>query len=59
MLEVETRFRRVEGYRGLATLAVKIDQDLVRKRQLDSYTSDEEELAELTMQPFISDRPSL
>ena len=45
MLEAETRFRKVEGYRGLATLAVKIEQDLIRKRQLDSHTSAEEELA--------------
>src|ERR1700749_83114 len=45
MLEAETRFRKVEGYRGLATLAVKIEQDLIRNRHLDSYTSDEEELA--------------
>ena len=36
MLEAETRFRKVEGYRGLATLAVKIEQDLLRKRQLDT-----------------------
>ena len=49
MLEAETRFRKVEGYRGLATLAVKIEQDLIRKRQLDSHTSAEEELATLTM----------
>ena len=39
MLEAETRFRKVEGYRGLATLAVKVEHDLLRKRQLDSYTS--------------------
>ena len=49
MLEAETRFRKVEGHRGLATLAVKIEHDLLRKRQLDSYTSDEEEMAALTM----------
>ena len=49
MLEAETRFRKVEGYRGLATLAVKIEQDLIRKRQLDRYTSGEEELAALTV----------
>ena len=28
MREAEARFRKVEGYRGLATLAVKIEQDL-------------------------------
>ena len=49
MLEAETRFRKVQGYRGLATLAVKIEQDLLRKRQLDSYTSTEEDMAALTM----------
>ena len=42
MLEAETRFRKVEGYRGLAGLAIKIEHDLLRKRQLDSYTSTEE-----------------
>ena len=49
MLEAETRFRKVEGYRGLANLAVKIEQDLIRKRQLDSYTSDEEEMTARAM----------
>jgi len=49
MLEAESRFRKVPGYRGLASLAVKIEQDLFRKRQLDSYTSAEEEKAALTM----------
>ena len=49
MREAETRFRKVEGYRGLATLAVKIEQDLIRKRQLDSHTSAEEELAAASM----------
>jgi putative transposase len=49
MLEAETRFRKVEGHRGLATLAVKIEHDLLRKRQLDSHTSTEEEIAALTM----------
>ena len=29
MLEAETRFRRVEGFRGLATLAVKIEHDML------------------------------
>ncbi len=32
MLEAETRFRKVEGYRGLAQLAVKIEADLIRQR---------------------------
>ena len=34
MLEAETRFRKVQGYRGLATLAVKIEQDLIRSVNL-------------------------
>jgi transposase-like protein len=41
MLEAETRFRKVEGYRGLAGLAVKIERDLLRKRQPESYTAAE------------------
>ena len=49
MLEAETRFRKVEGYRGLAGLAVKIEHDLLRNRQLDSHTSTEEDLATLSM----------
>ena len=49
MLEAETRFRKVEGYRGLATLAVKIEHDLLRKRQLDSHTSAEEDMAAVAM----------
>ena len=49
MLEAETRFRKVQGFRGLATLAVKIEQDLIRKRQLDSYTSAEEDMEALAM----------
>ncbi|HUA47113.1 MAG TPA: IS256 family transposase [Solirubrobacteraceae bacterium] len=42
MLEAETRFRKVEGYRGLAGLAVKIEHDLLHKRQLDGHTSTKE-----------------
>ena len=33
MLEAETRFRKVEGYRGLANLAMAIEHDLTRRRQ--------------------------
>ena len=51
LLEAETRFGKVQGYRGLATLAVKIEQDLIRKRQLDRYTSSEEEVAALATSP--------
>ena len=32
MLEAETRFRKVQGYRGLANLAVVIERDLTRRR---------------------------
>ena len=32
MLEAETRFRKVQGYRGLANLAVAIEADLIRRR---------------------------
>jgi transposase-like protein len=49
MLEAETRFRKVQGYRGLATLAVKIERDLLRKRQPDTYTSTEEGTTTITV----------
>jgi transposase-like protein len=32
MLEAQTRFRKVEGYRGLARLAVAIEHDLTKRR---------------------------
>jgi putative transposase len=32
MLEAETNFRKVEGYRGLAQLAVKVEADLIHRR---------------------------
>jgi putative transposase len=32
MLEAESRFRKVEGYRGLAQLAVHIEADLIKRR---------------------------
>jgi hypothetical protein len=32
MLEAETRFRKVQGYRGLANLAIAIEYDLTRRR---------------------------
>jgi hypothetical protein len=32
MLEAETRFRKVEGYRGLARLAVTIERELTNHR---------------------------
>jgi putative transposase len=34
MLEAETRFRKVQGYRGLANLAVAIEHDLTRRRNI-------------------------
>jgi putative transposase len=48
MLEAETRFRKVQGYRGLATLAVKIEADLLRRRQAAAQTT-EEDVAALTV----------
>jgi putative transposase len=50
MLEAETRFRKVEGYRGLATLALKIEADLLRRRQAVTHPT-EEDIAALTMSP--------
>ena len=32
MLEAETRFRKVEGYRGLAQLAVRVETHLIKRR---------------------------
>jgi hypothetical protein len=32
MLEAETRFRKVEGYRGLAQLAIHVEADLTKRR---------------------------
>ena len=49
MLEAESRFRRVQGYRGLANLAVKIEHDLLRRRQQAGQTTIEQEAAALTM----------
>jgi putative transposase len=51
MLEAETRFRKVDGYRGLATLAVKIETDLLRRRQAATHTTEEEDIAALTLSP--------
>ena len=49
MLEAETRFRKVEGYRGLAGLAVRIERDLLHNRQLDTYTSIQEATTTVTV----------
>ncbi len=48
MLEAEARFRKVEGYRGLANIAVKIEADLLRRRQAVTHTT-EDDIAALTM----------
>jgi hypothetical protein len=32
MLGAESRFRKVEGYRGLAQLAIHIETDLIKRR---------------------------
>jgi transposase-like protein len=49
MLEAETRFRKVQGYRGLANLAVKIEHDLLRHRDQTRQTTIEEDAAALTV----------
>ena len=49
MLEAETRFRKVPGYRGLANIAVAIERDLLRRRQSVNHTSTEEDAAALTV----------
>lgn len=49
MLEAETRFRKVQGYRGLANLAVAIERDLTRRRQSVIHTRTEEDAAALTV----------
>ena len=49
MLEAETRFRKVEGYRSLAQLAIHIETDLIKRRnQLH---------AELTQPPMCGSVP--
>jgi putative transposase len=49
MLEAESRFRKVQGHRGLATIAVAIEQDLLRRRQSVNHTRTEEDAAALTV----------
>lgn len=39
MLEAETRFRTVEGYRGLARLAVAIERELTTHRNKELATT--------------------
>jgi hypothetical protein len=45
MLEAETRFRKVQGHRGLANLAVKIEADPLRRRQATTHTTEEDTTA--------------
>ncbi len=49
MLEAETRFRKVQGYRGLAHLAVAIEHDLLRHRQRVTQPRIEEAATTVTM----------
>jgi transposase-like protein len=49
MLEAETRFRKVPGYRGLAHIAVAVEQDLLRHRQSVTHTPTQEDTAALTV----------
>jgi hypothetical protein len=49
MLEAETRFRKVPGYRGLASIAVAIERDLLRRRQSVIHTPSEEDATALTV----------
>jgi putative transposase len=49
MLEAENRFRKVQGYRGLANLAVAIEHDLLRRRQQARHATIEEEAAAPTV----------
>ena len=38
MLEAETRFRKVQGYRGLANIAVAIERDIIQRCSRASAT---------------------
>jgi len=49
MLEAETRFRKVAGYRGLANLAIAIEHDLLRRRQSVTPTPAEEAATTVTV----------
>jgi putative transposase len=49
MLEAETRFRKVQGYRGLAHLAIAIEHDLQLRRQSVTHTPTEEASTALTL----------
>ena len=49
ILKAESRFRKVEGYRGLAGLAVKIEHDPLRNRQPDTHTTTQESTTAATV----------
>jgi putative transposase len=49
MLEAETRFRKVAGYRGLANIAIAIEHDLLRRRQSVTPTPVEEAATAVTV----------
>jgi putative transposase len=49
MLEAETRFRKVPGYRGLANLAIAIEHDLIRRRQSVTHTPPKEAVTPITV----------
>ena len=49
MLEAKTRFRKVEGYRGLAHLAIAIEHDLRRRRATVTHTPTEEVVTTVTV----------
>ena len=49
MLEAETRFRKVPGYRGLANLSIAIERDLLRHRQSVTHLSTRETATAITM----------
>jgi hypothetical protein len=54
----DVRFRKVQGYRGLANLAVVIEHDLLRRRQQARHATIEEEAAALTVAPSNPGPPS-
>jgi putative transposase len=49
MLEAETRFRKVAGYRGLANLAIAIERELLRRRQVSLPPPAEEAATTVTV----------
>ena len=49
MLEAESRFRKVPGYRGLANLAIAIEHHLIRRRQSVTHAPVEEAVTPVTV----------